>query len=189
VLDRYQGDRWRLAGLTINYRTPAEIMAVAADVLATIDPALELPRSVRDTGFVPWRLAAAPEELADRLAEAAAKQATRPGDGQLAVIVPADRLDELGKAVVAALPDATVGEHSELERPVVVLTVGQAKGLEFDTVLIGDPAGILAESPRGLSDLYVALTRATQRLGVVYSGELPTVLAGLRPVEDPAPTP
>jgi DNA helicase IV len=186
VLDRYQGDRWRLAGLTINYRTPAEIMAVAADVLAAIDPALELPRSVRDTGFVPWRLAAAPEELADRLAEAAAQQAARPGDGQLGVIVPADRLDELGKAVVAAVPGATVGEHSELERPVVVLTVEQAKGLEFDTVLIGDPAGILAESPRGRNDLYVALTRATQRLGVVYSGELPAVLDRLHPVEDPA---
>jgi DNA helicase IV len=75
---------------------------------------------------------------------------------------------------------------------VVVLTVGQAKGLEFDTVLIGDPAGILAESSRGLNDLYVALTRATQRLGVVYSGELPKVLTGLRSVHDleriPAPT-
>jgi DNA helicase IV len=184
VLEHYQGDRWRLAGLTINYRTPAEIMAVAADVLAAIDPALELPRSVRDTGTVPWRLAAAPEELADRLADAANQAAEPPGEGQLAVIVPAGRLDELGLAVAAAVPGAAVGEHSELERPVVVLTVAQAKGLEFDTVLIGDPAGILAESPRGRSDLYVALTRATQRLGVVYSGELPAVLARLSPIGD-----
>jgi DNA helicase IV len=67
---------------------------------------------------------------------------------------------------------------------VVVLTVAQAKGLEFDTVLIGDPAGILAESTRGLNDLYVALTRATQRLGVVHSGELPAVLARLVPIGD-----
>ena len=184
VLDRYQGDRWRLAGLTINYRTPAEIMAVAADVLAAIDPALELPRSVRDTGTVPWRLAVEPEELADRLADAASRAAAAPGEGQLAVIVPADRLDELGKAVRVAVPDAAVGEHSDLERPVVVLTVAQAKGLEFDTVLIGDPTGILAESPRGHNDLYVALTRATQRLGVVHSGELPAVLARLSPIED-----
>jgi len=184
VLDRYQGDRWRLAGLTINYRTPAEIMEVAADVLAAIDPALELPRSVRETGAVPWRLAAGAEELADRLADAAKRAAEPPGEGQLAVIVPAARLDELGQAVVAAVPDAAVGEHSELERPVVVLTVAQAKGLEFDTVLIGDPAGILAESPRGHNDLYVALTRATQRLGVVHSGELPAVLARLSPIGD-----
>ena len=184
VLERYQGDRWRLAGLTINYRTPAEIMAVAADVLAAIDPTLELPHSVRDTGTMPWRLAAEPEELADRLADAASRAAAAPGEGQLAVIVPADRLDEFGKAVVAAVPDAAVGEHSDLERPVVVLTVAQAKGLEFDTVLIGDPTGILAESPRGHNDLYVALTRATQRLGVVHSGELPAVLARLSPIGD-----
>jgi DNA helicase IV len=184
VLDRYQGDRWRLSGLTINYRTPAEIMSVAADVLAAIDPALELPRSVRDSGTRPWRLAVAPEALADGLADATRRTAARHGDGQLAVIVPADRLDEFGKAITAAVPGAAVGEHSELERQVVVLTVGQAKGLEFDTVLIGDPAGILAESPRGLNDLYVALTRTTQRLGVVHSGELPKVLAGLHPVRD-----
>jgi DNA helicase IV len=184
VLERYQGDRWRLAGLTINYRTPAEIMAVAADVLAAIDPALELPRSVRDTGTVPWRLAAAPDQLAERLADAAQQAAEPPGEGQLAVIVPAGRLDELGQAVAAAVPGAAVGEHSDLERPVVVLTVAQAKGLEFDTVLIGDPAGILAESPRGLNDLYVALTRATQRLGVVHSGEPPAVLARLSPIGD-----
>jgi len=62
---------------------------------------------------------------------------------------------------------------------VVVLTVRQAKGLEFDSVLVVDPGLILAESPRGLGDLYVALTRATQRAGLIYTGELPPVLAGL----------
>jgi DNA helicase IV len=70
---------------------------------------------------------------------------------------------------------------------VVVLTVGQAKGLEFDSVLIGDPAGILAESSRGLNDLYVALTRATQHLGVVHAGHLPNVLGGLRPAGEAVP--
>jgi DNA helicase IV len=184
VLERYQGERWRLTGLTINYRTPAEIMAIAADVLAAIDPALELPHSVRDTGTVPWRLAASPSDLADSLADAAGQAAAATGDGRLGVIVPAARLDELGAAIRAVMPDAAVGEDSDLERPVVVLTVAQAKGLEFDSVLIGDPAGIVAESLRGLNDLYVALTRATQRLGVVYSGELPKVLDGLHPVGD-----
>ena len=63
--------------------------------------------------------------------------------------------------------------YEDLGSKVVPLT-------EFDAVLIADPAGILAESPRGLNDLYVALTRATQRVGVVHEGELPAVLAGLR---------
>jgi DNA helicase IV len=183
VLGRYQGERWKLTGLTINYRTPAEIMAVAADVLTAIDPSLELPRSVRYTGVRPWRLAVAEDELADRLGEATARELSGLGDGRLAVIVPAERLGELGQAVTAAVPAAAIGDEPDLERPVVVLTVHQAKGLEFDSVIIGDPTGILAESPRGNNDLYVALTRATQRLGVVHPGVVPDVLAGLSPSE------
>ena len=184
VLDRYQGARWRLTGLTINYRTPAEIMAVAADVLAAIDPELELPRSVRETGVMPWRLQVAPDDLGASLADATQRAAEGLGDGRLAVIVPGARQRELAEAVSATVPDAAVGEQPELERPVVVLTVAQAKGLEFDTVLIADPAAILAESPRGRSDLYVALTRATQRLGVVHAGEIPPVLGGLKPTSE-----
>jgi DNA helicase IV len=181
ALGRYQGDRWKLTGLTVNYRTPAEIMAVAADVLAAIDPTLEPPRSVRYTGVRPWRLAVAEHELADRLEEAAAREVSSLGDGRLAVIVPAARLDELGKAVSAAVPGTAIGDEPDLEHPLVVLTVHQAKGLEFDSVIIGDPSGILAESSRGHNDLYVALTRATQRLGVVHPGVVPEVLAGLSP--------
>jgi superfamily I DNA/RNA helicase len=59
---------------------------------------------------------------------------------------------------------------------ITVLTVAGAKGLEFDSVLVVDPDGIMIESPRGLRDLYVALTRCTQRLGVI--GPLPPVLRG-----------
>lgn len=61
----------------------------------------------------------------------------------------------------------------------VVLSVRQAKGLEFDSVLIADPAAILTDSPRGRNDLYVALTRATQRLGVLHPGPPPAELAGI----------
>jgi DNA helicase IV len=159
-------------------------MAVAAVVVAAIDPELELPRSVRETGAMPWRLQVAPDDLGPSLADATQRAAEGLGDGRLAVIVPAARQRELAEAVSVTVPDAAVGEQPELERPVVVLTVAQAKGLEFDTVLIADPAGILAESPRGRSDLYVALTRATQRLGVVHAGEIPPVLGGLKPTSE-----
>jgi DNA helicase IV len=63
----------------------------------------------------------------------------------------------------------------------VVLTVGQAKGLEFDSVLLIEPEAMLTESPRGANDLYVAMTRATKRLGVLHTGELPAVLRKLTP--------
>ncbi|MFD2467546.1 ATP-binding domain-containing protein [Amycolatopsis silviterrae] len=65
--------------------------------------------------------------------------------------------------------------------PVVVLTPGQAKGLEFDSVLIADPAAILG-APLGRNDLYVAMTRATRRLGIVHCGPVPAELARIREV-------
>jgi hypothetical protein len=183
VLGPHLDDRWRLERLTINYRAPAEIMDVAADVLAGINPALEPPRSVRQTGIEPWHEQASSAELPIRLAGLVAREAAQMSDGRLAVIVPASRLGELGQAVRDAVPDTAVGEDPELASPVVVLSVSQAKGLEFDSVIVADPDRILADSPRGGGDLYVALTRATQRLGVVHSGELPSVLARLRPRE------
>ncbi|HET9894330.1 MAG TPA: ATP-binding domain-containing protein [Streptosporangiaceae bacterium] len=184
ALGPYVGDRWRLAPLTVNYRTPAEIMAVAADVLAEIDPGATPPRSVRDTGAAPWRLRTDEADEAGFAkavgAAAAAMAARQAGDGTLAVLVPPRRLEAVRAAVDAALPGGLGSEDgADLERPVVVLTVREAKGLEFDSVLVADPAMILADSSRGLGDLYVALTRATQRAGVVYTGEIPPVLARL----------
>ncbi|GAB2690870.1 HelD family protein [Kitasatospora kifunensis] len=164
ALGPYLGDRWRLAKLEVNYRSSTEIAAVAADVLAALDPRLEAPRPVRATGVRPWRL-----RLADdaRYAQALATPVAREvADGGLvAVLAPSTATDEIRK---------------ELSSEISVLTVRQAKGLEFDSVIVADPAGIVAESPRGLNDLYVALTRATQRLGVVHLGELPAPLRAER---------
>lgn len=173
VLEPHVADRWRLAELTVSYRTPAEIMAVAADVLAAIDPALQPPRAVRESGVEPWSVRSDPEGLADRLLELVRQESVEVGDGRLGVIVPGGRLAELGGAVARAVPGSGIGDRAELHSRVVVLTVRQAKGLEFDSVLVVDPGGIVAESPRGNSDLYVALTRATQRLGVLHPGALP----------------
>jgi DNA helicase IV len=61
----------------------------------------------------------------------------------------------------------------------VVLGVAEVKGLEFDTVVLVEPAEILAGSPRGVNDLYVALTRPTQRLHVLASAPLPPGLESL----------
>ena len=177
VLEPYVADRWRLTELTVCYRTPAEIMALAARLLATIDPALPSPKAVRATGVPPWTAEATP--LAPRLVAAVRDEVGHLDGGRLGVILPGGALAEVGAAVTAALPGTAVGDDPDLGSRVVVLTVAQARGLEFDSVVVGDPAAILAESPRGRSDLYVALTRATQRLGVIHPGDLPASLSRL----------
>ncbi|MET8162321.1 helicase [Sphaerisporangium sp. NPDC005289] len=181
VLDPYARGRWREETLTVNYRTPVELMAVAADVLTLVGPGLKAPDSVRETGVPPWarKLAAARE-----IGPIAAGEIVE--GGRLAVIVPASRAAELGEAVTSAVPGAVAGPvPGALEAPVVVLTVADAKGLEFDAVLIAEPAEILAESPRGPSDLYVALTRATSRLGVLHTGDLPPALSRCERIPSP----
>jgi DNA helicase IV len=184
VLGPHLDDRWRLERLTINYRTPAEIADVAGDVLAAIDPELVPPRPVRETGLVPWSLRAPAGDLSAVLGPLAAREAGRIGAGRLAVIVPGSRLAELTAAVAEVVPDVISADDPDLDRPVVVLSVTQAKGLEFDAVLVADPLRIMADSPRGLNDLYVAITRATQQLGVVYEDDLPKVLSRLHPLDD-----
>jgi DNA helicase IV len=182
ALDPYAAGRWRVEELTVNYRTPAEIMAVAADVLATMGGARP-PRSVREGGVRPWHLRLDPEALAAGLPALVAATSAAVGQGKLALLVPAGRAEELAAAAGTAVAAATTTHQgpSVLDAPVAVLTVTEAKGLEFDAVVVVDPAAILAASARGASDLYVALTRATARLGVVHPGDLPPVLARLAP--------
>jgi len=173
MLDPYVRGRWREELLTVNYRTPAEIMAVAADVLADVAPGERPPESVRDEGASPRAvrgLARAGSVVAEELAEMGAENGQ---GGRLAVIAPGARIADLARAIPAAVP----GDRTEvLDSPVALLTVGQSKGLEFDRVVLVDPAGILGQSPAGGHDLYVAITRATHRLTVVYDGELPASL-------------
>jgi DNA helicase IV len=179
VFEPYVAQRWNLVELTVNYRTPAEVMAVAADVLAAVDPALQPPRSVRSAGVAPWSLRVPPAALPAEIIAAVRLEAAEAGDGRVGVIVPEAREPELGRHLVEAVPGAAVGEQPDLLNQVVLMTVRQAKGLEFDAVVVVEPDEIIAESPRGLSDLYVAVTRATRRLGVLHTADLPKVLNAL----------
>ncbi|HEX5812684.1 MAG TPA: ATP-binding domain-containing protein, partial [Pseudonocardia sp.] len=185
ALGPFVAKRFKLEQLTVNYRTPAEIAAVADDVLAAIDPTLAAPRSVRATG-VPPRVVLAEQGLADAVAAVLADEAAGLGDpdaddaaevstGRVAVLAPTARVAALRARVLPDAGDDGSGEP-DLDAPVVVLPVSAAKGLEFDAVVLVEPAELVAESPRGLNDLYVALTRATQRLTVVHRAPLPPVL-------------
>ncbi|HEY1179572.1 MAG TPA: helicase, partial [Phytomonospora sp.] len=118
VLAPYVDDRWRLEHLTVNYRTPAEIMDLAAGVLAELDPSLEVPTSVRETGTEPWTSHV--DDLGAALPALVAREAAAVGDGRLAVLVPSASLAELGAAIAEAVPGAAVGEKVDLESTVVV---------------------------------------------------------------------
>jgi DNA helicase IV len=169
VLEPYVEQRWRLDRLTVNYRTPAEIMAVAEAVRQAVDPDGIAPTSIRSVGTHPWR-----RQVADlsALADIVRTEQKGVGDGRIAVLVTPETL----AAARDALPDAAVGAGADLTEPVVLLTVRQAKGLEFDSVLVVEPSLMLDASDRGANDLYVALTRATKRLGIVHTGPIPALL-------------
>ena len=151
VLERYVPGRWLYRALTVNYRTPAEIMAVAASVLTEIAPHVTPPESVRATGVKPWSTQLSETQLPSAIEEFVQAEAGRPGTS----------------AVIG--PPGVPG----------TVTPASIKGLEFDAVLVVEPAGILRAGPHGAADLYVALTRATQRLGIVHNAPLPEALRGM----------
>ncbi|MET9445190.1 UvrD-helicase domain-containing protein [Streptomyces sp. NPDC006610] len=162
ILAPYVEDRWEHTRLGVNYRTPAEIMELAAAVVRAENPDFEPPGSVRSTGIRPWVRHAG--DLPGAVAKAVAE--LTPAEGRLAVIAPRD----LHRRLAAHLDGVTAGAEPDLTRTVVLLDPRQAKGLEFDSVLVVEPGRY------GTSDLYVALTRATQRLGVLHTGDLPEAL-------------
>jgi DNA helicase IV len=179
VLDPVAPGRWRTARLTLNYRTPKPVMAIAT---ALLPPGAEPPVSVRESDEMPWSVDR-PGDVG--LVGLVRREAELIGAGRVAVIAPTEQVSEIAAALnLAAGPD--------LDAPVAVLAPDQAKGLEFDSVIIVDPAGIEDASPRGRADLYVALTRTTRRLGLVGLvglGEASTQIPQADTATDNPPTP
>jgi DNA helicase IV len=139
------------------YRVPAEIMDFALPLLDRIAPEVEPPLAYRKGGDPP-RLVHVdePQLLETALREAVALEDL---DGLVAVIVPR----------TLTVEDAF---------PFPILTPRQAKGLEFDHVVVVEPAAVADDGDRGLRELYVALTRPTKTLVVVHARPLPEPLAG-----------
>ncbi|MEY2475889.1 MAG: hypothetical protein QOG87_1204 [Actinomycetota bacterium] len=131
--------------LTIGYRTPAEVMELAAGVLAAAHPELTAPVPVRQSGQPP-------AIVATNDVPGAVERARRSDDGLLTAVV--------APRTLAAGLDA--------------MTVPDVKGLEFDRVVVVEPAALVREA--GLTGLYVALTRTTSELVLVHAEPLPTVL-------------
>ena len=155
--------RLRQVELTTNYRTSTEVAALAARLLARIDPDLQAPAAVRSTGVEPLLLdggvglAELPDVVTTLLAQVG---------GTVGVVAP----HRLVEQVRDLLPD---------DPRVSAVDPWQVKGLEYDGCVVLDPHGIVAESQHpvaGLRSLYVALTRATQRLVVLSDEPLETLL-------------
>ena len=147
--------------LSTNYRSPAEVFALAADVVRRDFPAADLPDAVRSTGVEPLLLSVGSDELAVRLDAVVAELAGQV-QGTIGVIAPPSRLAGLA---AAALPSvAAQGPRVSFISPL------NAKGLEYDAVVVVGPDEIVAESPGGVRVLYVALTRPTQRLVTIDIG-------------------
>jgi DNA helicase IV len=179
----------RMVELTVSYRTPAEVVAVAARALRAAVPELEPPKPVRRSGHEPLIEQVPRASLASRTAEIAADQIDLVAPGRVAVLAPEVLIGELARALrdKGLDPvDPRVATGEGLAAPLVLLPAGEAHGLEFDAVVVVEPAALGDDGPsagerppvdqRGLRTLYVALTRPTQHLAVVHSLPLPVDL-------------
>jgi DNA helicase IV len=181
----------RLVELTVSYRTPAEVIAVAARVLAVAAPTISPPRPVRQSGFSPRIIASSRAGLAEAVAQATREEVAAVTPGRVAVLGPAVMLPELSRALSDAGLDPTDPRDPRgdgLAAGLVLLPADETNGLEFDAVVVVEPALVAAvgddvagEQPpvattRGLRTLYVALTRPTRRLAIVHAEPLPVAL-------------
>ncbi|HSE71668.1 MAG TPA: AAA family ATPase [Nocardioidaceae bacterium] len=170
--------------LTKGFRVPGEVIEYAARLLPSIAPDLEPPTSVRRTRgeLVVDRVA----DLVSATVEAAGHAADRVGSTGL--IVPDAHVSSVTAALSAAgMGFAVLGEEpgnvdSEFDIQLDVVPASLAKGLEFDHVVMLEPAAIVAGEPdrvTGLRRLYVCLTRAVTSLVVLHAEELPEELGSV----------
>ena len=177
VLDVHAKDRWRLEELTVNYRTPAVVLEPAVAVLAAARIEVLAPQSARQGEWPPVAVRLRSRDvavMADAVHDALRTDDEALGGGRFVVVTPRTGEEPLAKAVRARLAGTALAARTE------VMCVAGVKGLEYDGVVLVDPAAIVAESRRGVNDLYVAMTRPTQRLSVLHHGDLPPGLESLR---------
>ena len=143
--------------LSTNYRSPSEVFELASKVIMKVFPDADLPKAVRSTGVEPLLArttrAGLHDELRDQLVELAGQVS-----GTIGVICPPSLIQDVVRHVMQDV------RLREFENRLIVVTALQAKGLEYDGVVVVSPDGIVAEAPGAERVLYVALTRATQRM-------------------------
>lgn len=171
ALDPHIGDRFRVRTLSVNYRTPGRIMAIAHRFAHAHNLPVDDITTVRVGDFEPQFTAA--KHLLPAVRSIVPEELAAIGTGRLAVVVPTEQIESVAAALRTTLAtDIGVGATAVDHRVCVVAPV-QTKGLEFDGVVMAEPATLMAATARGAGDVFVVLTRATQRLHVVHTQELP----------------
>jgi len=164
----------RVIGLSVGYRIPGSIMQLADRVMEAASPGLRAPRSVRGGGETPQFVRA--DDVASAVVDATSDLVAGLAGGNVAVVCP----DAMVATLSARLSKAGI-EHGRaaataLDSGVTVVPVSLVKGLELDGVVVVEPSDIVDDESMGLRGLYVALTRATQRLTIVHGRELPACM-------------
>ncbi len=163
------GREWRLEELTVNYRTPARIAEAAERMAIAHGLPVTRSRAVREGEHPIDTVEVDADEVVSAVVDVVDEEREGGDTGTLAVIARDDRVEELHRALAERFGSAVGIGVGGLGRPIAVLGSQEAKGLEFDVVVIAEPDEILAHTSRGAAGLYVAMTRPTQRLHVVTS--------------------
>lgn len=166
----------QIAELEHGYRVPKQVFDVALPILQFAAPAVTPPRILRDVPYAP-RFAGIENEVVAQ--EVARTVFTHSGRGRfVGVVAPVQLWPGLREAFRADDLQWSESTQGELSTAINLVTPEDAKGLEFDAVIVVDPASIL-EMPHGERLLYIALTRTTTHLDVIYPlGSLPAILGG-----------
>ncbi|MFF0342680.1 HelD family protein [Kribbella sp. NPDC004875] len=167
-----------VAELDRGFRVPAQIINFAAKLLPEIAPTLGTPSGVRTVADALGIVPADEATFADQVV--AECRAALEGEGSVALIAADDQIAVLRDAITAAgLETELLGESEDEIDTVRLVCVPAtlAKGLEFDAVVVAEPARIVAAEPRGVHRLYVVLTRAVSRLQIIHADPLPAALA------------
>ncbi|HLL64765.1 MAG TPA: AAA family ATPase [Micromonosporaceae bacterium] len=163
----------RVVPLTIGYRVPAVVVDLANRLLPALGVDVPPARSLRRDGAL--RITQVTDLAA---ATVTAVRAALAHDGSVGVIAPDAAVPALTAALAAAGIETATPEQPGSAARVTVLPATIAKGLEYDHVIVVEPADIVAAEPRGLNRLFVVLTRAVSRLDVLHARALPAALAG-----------
>lgn len=179
ALNPFVGDRFTLDELTVNYRTPAQISDAAVAVARAAGVNISAPRAVREGNWAPDARIVGTSNLLSAVVDTVTEELTQGGGGLIGVIVPENRYRDVALAIGTAHQGKTGTSQSALEHQILILTPWEAKGLEFDTVIIVEPTDLIHAANGSVGDLYVSMTRPTQRLHLLASSELPAGLEGL----------